>query len=104
MNTIRTVGPFTVLTLPTDSSLATGPHGLEKVPKGKKTSPHSHNFLSLYLAIGLTLVSDGETYMLPERALVVVPPEIDHSWVPTNEIGFVGSVDTRHEPQELIDQ
>ncbi len=98
------IGPFTVIPLTPDSarSLATGPHGLEKVTRGQKTEGHQHSFVSFYVAIELVLTSDTVTHIIPQHSLVIVPEEVEHSWQPVSEEGFVGSVDTRHEQQVLM--
>lgn len=99
------IGPFTIIPLELDSarSLATGQHGLEEVPKGQKTQPHTHPFVSFYVALSLTLLCGSEHHVIPENALVIVPEGVDHSWISAKDAGgYVGSIDTRHEEQVLI--
>lgn len=80
-----------------------GKHGMEEVPVGTKTQAHRHAFLSLYHAAGLAVLDeDGVKHTLPEHALVLVPPGVEHSWIPSGTMaGRVGSLDHRHEQQKL---
>lgn len=101
-----TCGPFFVADISDidESSIRVGKHGMETVKQGQKTGPHSHEFMSLYKSEGLDVMgSDGERIELPEKALVVVPKGVEHSWVPKEGGGAVGSIDPTHEPQVLVE-
>lgn len=88
----------------TDLEARYGRYGMEPVPVGSVTVPHKHPFLSLYHAHDLDVVREDETRCrLPVDALVLVPPYVQHSWKPkqADVAGAVGSLDRRHERQEL---
>lgn len=76
---------------------------METVPAGSRTQAHRHAFLSLYHTKKLDVFDeDGTKHALPEHALVMVPPGVEHSWIPnSNAAGKVGSLDHRHEKQNL---
>lgn len=104
--TFMPVGPFLVADLTGNESMfnniKVGTHGMEEVVKGQKTEPHAHDFPSFYKSKGLNVVSSGETFVLPEKAVTLVFPGDDHSWIPKEELGVVGSVDDRHEKQIVV--
>lgn len=102
----QAIGPFLVADLSDHAesifkSLPVGEHGMEGVAFGHKTESHRHQFPSFYKSSGLNVICEGERYFLPTRALTLVLPGVDHSWVPQKDLGFVGSVDRRHEKQVL---
>jgi hypothetical protein len=103
----KAVGPFLVADLSTQAeqvfeNLPVGEHGMEDVLFGQKTQAHTHEFPSFYKSKGLDVEYEGERFILPARALTLVLPGLDHSWVPKQSQGAVGSVDWRHEKQFLV--
>ncbi|MCB9798786.1 hypothetical protein H6758_03610 [Candidatus Nomurabacteria bacterium] len=103
------VGPFLVADFSqshpeTFDRIAVGTHGMEKVGVGEQTEGHTHGFLSVYKSKKLSIVAYGRKYLLPEKALTIVPPGVDHSWVPNDGSGEVGSSDNQHEKQVIVRQ
>lgn len=100
----KAIGPFLVADLTGQlesvfSGLQVGEHGMEEVSLGKRTESHTHPFPSFYKSSGLDVECGGVRFSLPSQALTLVLPGFDHSWVPQNGHGKVGSVDHRHEKQ-----
>lgn len=76
---------------------------MDQVPDGMKTVMHTHPFLSAYVTDKLNLFDGQHHYTLPNKALVMVPIDQPHSWIPQgSETGQVGSVGHDHDPQELV--
>lgn len=102
----KVVGPFLVFDFVEEpalfDALEVGEHGMEKVPHGKATKSHSHDFMSVYKAVQLDIISEGVKFELPVMSLVIVFPGTVHSWIPKVESGHVGSCDTSHDKQELV--
>jgi len=102
----KTIGPFLVAELneETFSKINESKHGIEKVKLGQKTQSHTHDFPSFYKSFKLDVTCREEKYSLPEKALTLVLPGIHHSWIPQGkDEGAVGSVDSRHNKQVLVD-
>ena len=103
----KTISPFLVADLSRKTKslfekIPTSKHEMEDVPSRKKTSAHKHQFPSFYKSANLDVMCDGERFPLPTRALVLVLPDVDHSWwASKGENGSVGSVDLRHRKQIL---
>lgn len=102
----KAIGPFLVADLSdrawsVSENLPVGEHGMEDVAFGQKTESHRHQFPSFYRSSDLDVECKGKRYVLPTRALTLVLPGLDHSWVPKQEHGAVGSVDWRHDKQVL---
>ncbi len=100
------IGPFLVADLGQDEqrfrNIPTGRHGMEDVPPGQKTEPHAHEFLSLYKSRELDVDCGGDRIQLPQLALTLVLPGVEHSWIPKgNSGGAVGSADNEHQRQVL---
>ena len=52
-----------------------------RVPKGTYTDTHFHRFFSAYLVENMDSIStDKGAVKMPERALVIVLPFINHTW------------------------
>ncbi len=104
----KAVGPFLVADCTDDSmrfaELGVASHGMEDVRFGEATKGHSHDFVSLYKSAGLNVMVAGEEIVLPEKALTIVFPGTEHSWVAQDKEGAVGSIDDRHEKQIMIDR
>lgn len=100
------IGPFLVVDLTSNNELferlRVGTHNMEQVSRNEKTKNHSHTFPSFYKSEGLNIENNGELYELPERALTLVLPGDDHSWLPKRHSGKVGSVDSRHRKQVVV--
>jgi hypothetical protein len=75
---------------------------MDKVPQGMQTAMHTHPFLSAYVTNNLNLYDGINHYTLPGQALVMVPVDALHSWIPQENAGQVGSVGHAHEVQALI--
>ncbi len=102
----KAIGPFLVADLGDQAgsvfeNLPVGEHGMEDVVFGQKTKSHSHQFVSFYKSSDLNVECGGKEYVLPARALTLVLPGLDHSWIPKQDHGVVGSIDWRHEKQVL---
>jgi len=99
----KTIGPFLVAELGEKlfEKMIVSKHGMERVLFGQKTEPHTHDFPSFYKSSNLDVVCEGKKYSLPKQALTLVLPGIDHSWIPQEEQGAVGSIDSRHAKQVL---
>lgn len=102
----KAIGPFLVVDLSDQAesvfkNLPVGEHGMEDVAFGQKTESHYHQFPSFYKSSDLNVECEGKQYVLPARALTLVLTGLDHSWVPQQSHGSVGSVDWRHEKQVL---
>ena len=97
----KTIGPFLVAELDEKKfkKIRASKHGMEHVLFGQKTESHMHDFPSFYKSSNLDVECKGKKYSLPEQALTLVLPKIDHSWVPKTESGVVGSIDYRHAKQ-----
>jgi hypothetical protein len=105
--TFNVMGPLLVANLTDEpdsvfNNLPIGEHGMEEVSQGLVTEPHDHNFPSFYKSSNLDVVCDGTLVTLPDRALTLVLPGVNHSWTPKRNTGHVGSVDYRHEKQKLM--
>lgn len=105
---VSNIGPFEVLNLSNASTLfdaiTVSKYGMEEVKPGQKTEAHTHDFPSYYKSKDLNLVHKGQLITIPAQALVVVPPGVDHSWIPQNNYaGAVGSVDDRHSKQVITE-
>ena len=83
------------------ANIPVGKHGLEQVCKNKQTKSHAHTFLSIYKSEDLHVLSGKQKTVLPKKSLVIVPPGVEHSWIPQKQEGVVGSVDHRHRKQVL---
>lgn len=58
-----------------------------RVPKGAHTDTHKHRFLSAYLVKNMdSLWTDRNEIKMPERALVIVLPFVNHTW--SNKLGM----------------
>jgi hypothetical protein len=86
----------------TFENLPVGEHGMEQVSFGQKTEAHKHDFPSFYKSEGLDLLSEGERISLPQRAVTLVMIGADHSWVPKQTKGAVGSMDSQHRKQVTV--
>jgi len=101
------IGPFLVANIGQNqkifANLEVGEHGMESVMYGYKTESHEHNFLSFYKSDNLDVVCRGEKFELPQFALTLVPPQVDHSWTPKHHKskGSVGSLDIEHVKQVI---
>ncbi len=104
----KAVGPFLVADFTKDptkyTDLNVASHGTEVVHPEKVTESHSHEFVSLYKSVGLNVMVGGEEIVLPEKALTIVFPGTEHSWVAQDKAGTVGSVDERHEKQVMVNR
>ena len=57
-----------------------------RVPKGANTDTHKHRFFSAYLVKNMdSLWTDRNEIKMPERALVIVLPFVNHTW--SNKVG-----------------
>jgi hypothetical protein len=57
-----------------------------RVPKGAKTDTHKHRFFSAYLVKNMdSLWTEKGIINMPERALVIVLPFVNHTW--SNKVG-----------------
>ena len=104
--TFTVMGPFLVGNCTSKSGqfklIPVSKHGQELVAAGTSTKSHTHSFLSVYKSDNLNVISGKETYTLPTKAIVLVPEKENHSWIPKNKTGSVGSVDPRHRKQVLV--
>lgn len=103
----KVIGPFLVTDLNSKTkkffeNLAAGEHGMEKILNGQKTESHTHDFCSFYKSNNLNVDCAGEEFILPSRALTLVLPGVEHSWIPKSNQGSVGSIDWRHAKQILV--
>lgn len=103
----KAMGPFLVADFGNQpdsifSALPVGEHGMETVRQGEKTQSHDHEFLSFYKSTGLDVECGGKRFSLPTKALTLVLPGLQHSWVPKQDGGSVGSVDLRHQKQVIL--
>lgn len=57
----------------------------KQVPKGKYTDTHYHKFFSAYLVKNMeALRTDNGDINMPQYALVLVYPFVNHTWVNSN--------------------
>jgi hypothetical protein len=80
-------------------------HRKTRVASGKKTETHTHKLFSFYIAEKMkALQTPSGDLELPDRALVVVLPQVLHGW--TNEKGetdrsFVYDLTPMHAPHAI---
>ena len=71
-----------------------------RIPKGSHTDTHRHRFFSAYLVKNMdALWTDRSKIKMPERAVVIVLPFINHTWsnkVGTTEDCFVSDLSPAH--------
>ena len=71
-----------------------------RVPKGSHTDTHKHRFFSAYLVKNMeSLWTDKGVNNMPNRALVIVLPFVNHTW--SNKLGktedcFVSDLSPAH--------
>lgn len=78
-----------------------------RVPKGSHTDTHFHRFFSMYLVENMnSLLTKNDEIRLPQRALVIVLPFVNHTW--SNKTGlseecFVSDLSPAHGKHFIYD-